>query len=121
MLQFIGRQAQDGTLNRIDLHCFAIEKGHERGIEFGAMFLHAAQQVLEIIEVGDFHVLLVAELLDDVLHRVAADLPGVERLRGAAAGARTRGQVDAVGAAVLRHDPAPGANRARFALAGSIR
>src|SRR5262249_27804046 len=64
----------------------------------------AAQQVLEIGEVGDLHVLLVAEFVDDAINRVAADLPGIQRLRRAAARAGTRGKVDAVATLVLAHE-----------------
>ncbi len=49
------------------------------------VLLHAAQDVLEVFEVGHFHVLLVAELLDDAGHLAATDLPGIKRLEGAAA------------------------------------
>src|SRR5262249_28675885 len=72
-------------------------------VEFGAVFFHAAQQVFEVAQIGDLHVLLVAEFLDHAVHCVAGNLPCVQRLRGAAPRARTRGQIDAVGAMVRRH------------------
>ena len=46
---------------------------------------HAAHQGLEILEVGDLHVLLVAELVDHLLDGGIRQLPGVDRLQGASA------------------------------------
>ena len=60
------------------------------------MLLDAVQQVLEVFEVGHFHVLLVAELLDHRIHVAAGKLPRVQRLQRAAAGTRARGQVEAL-------------------------
>ncbi|MEI2678856.1 MAG: hypothetical protein V9G29_13905 [Burkholderiaceae bacterium] len=71
------------------------------------MLFDATQQILEILKVGDFHVLLVAELLDHLDHAVAADLPGIDRLQGAPARARARGKVDAFGALRMIHRFAP--------------
>ena len=56
--------------------------------------LHPVQQVLEVLEVGHFHVLLVAELLDHRIHVAAAHLPRIHRLQRAATGTRTGGQID---------------------------
>src|SRR5690606_8877439 len=60
---------------------------------------HAAHEVLEILEVGDFVRLLVRELRDHLLGVAARHLPGVDRLERAAARARTRDRVDPVLAA----------------------
>src|SRR5690606_4823025 len=65
------------------------------------VFLHAVQQVHEILQVGHFHVLLVAELVDHRVHVAAAQLPRVQRLQRAAAGARARLHVDALAHASL--------------------
>ncbi len=70
----------------------------KRVIERLPMRLHAAHQVLEVLQVGHFHVLLVAELGDDLLDAGAADLPGVDGLQRAATRARAGGGIDAVGA-----------------------
>ena len=59
----------------------AINMGTDPGIESGKMFLDPTQQVLEILQVGNFHVLLVAELLDHLRHAVATHLPGIDRLQ----------------------------------------
>src|SRR5262249_48647866 len=92
-----------------DLRDIAIEKRHESGVEFGTVPFDAAQQVFEIVEIGDLHVLLVAELVDHARHRVAADLPRVDRLRRAPACARACGEGEAVGAVVFvfAHGPYP--------------
>src|SRR5690606_29891066 len=68
-------------------------------VQLGDMLEHAAHQVLEILEVGDFVRLLVGELRDHLLGVAARHLPGVDRLQRAAACARTRDRVDSVLAA----------------------
>ena len=97
MAQLVGADAQHRALDRIDAVDLAIEVRRERRIELGAMLLDAAHEILEVVEVGDFHVLLVAELVDHARDRVAADLPGVHGLQRAAARARSRGGIDAGG------------------------
>ena len=49
------------------------------------MLDHAADQIVEIFQVGDLVRLLVRELRDHLLHQTARHLPGVHRLQRATA------------------------------------
>ena len=95
LLYGVDADAQRRALDRIDAIDLAVEMRRQRGIQLGAMRLDAAHEILEIVEVGDLHVLLVAELVDHARDRVAAELPCIERLQRAAPRARARSRIDA--------------------------
>ena len=101
VFQLVSTHAQGRQFDGIDLRHFTVDEGLDAVVEFLHVLFHAAQDVLEILEVGDDHVLLVTELFDDTAHLAAADLPRVERLQGAATCARASGEVDAVRGCVV--------------------
>ena len=90
-----GAQAQGRALDWIDLGHLAIDVRAQGFVECVDVLLHPVQQILEVFEVGNFHVLLVAELIDDARDRIAADLPGIDRLQRATARTRACGGIDA--------------------------
>src|SRR6185312_14353256 len=103
MLQLVRGQAQHRAFDRVDALDVAVEEGRDSCVQFGTMRFHAAQQILEIFEVGDLHVLLGTEIVDDLAHGVAAQFPRVQRLHRTAARARARGRIDAVAALCPAH------------------
>src|SRR6185312_10963312 len=105
VLQLIRGEAQRGALDGVDLGHFAIKVGAQGGIQRVDVFFDAVQQVLEVVEVGHFHVLLVAELLDHRVHVAAGKLPRVQRLQRTATGTRAGGEIDALGPSVHHSRP----------------
>src|SRR5207342_365459 len=65
------------------------------------MLVDAEDQVLEVFEVGDFMRLLVGELSDHLARAGTRHLPGVHGLQRAAARARARNGIDAIGTATV--------------------
>src|SRR6185312_6615307 len=79
--------------------------GAQGGIQRIDVFFDAVQQVLEVVEVGHFHVLLVAELLDHRVHVAAGKLPRVQRLQRATASTGAGGEVNPFGTRVHHNRP----------------
>src|SRR5690606_9901702 len=113
--QLVGGDAQRGALDLVHLRDAAVDEFVQRGVQFGVVAEHAAHQVLEVLQVGDFARLLVRELRDHLLRAAAGHLPGVHRLQRAPAGARARDLVDAV-AGLPPHAGAPGSRESNCAI-----
>src|SRR5690606_35763157 len=103
--QLVGGDAQHGALDRIDFGDPAVEEGLQRGVQVATVGFHAAHQVLEVLEVGDFLRLLVRELGDGVARVHARQLHRVHRLQRAPARARAPHGVDAAAAAAATLRP----------------
>src|SRR5690606_6793711 len=100
------------ALDLVHLCHVAVDEARQRFVQRRRQPQHAADQVVEVLQVGDLVGLLVGELGNHLLRGTAGHLPGVDRLQRAPAGARTLHRIDAARVAAPVHATSPAPSRA---------